>query len=324
MTAPDRSLTLHEDQAPERATFLAEALAGLRATPRTLPCKYFYDEIGSELFEAICQLDVYYPTRTELGIMREHAPEMAAELGERCMLVEYGSGTSEKTRILLDHLSKPAAYVPVDISGEHLLESAQATAADRPDLEVLPVCADFTREVELPVPSTEPARTVVYFPGSTIGNFGPEAATGLLDGMAELCAPDGGCLVGADLVKDRDVLRRAYDDPEGTTAAFNLGVLRRLRDDLGAELDLEGFEHEARWNEEHLRIEMHLRSTRSQTIRLGDETFAFAAGETICTEHSHKYTLDGFAALAADAGLRVETVWTDPKGWFSVQYLVLR
>ncbi|MDJ0787996.1 MAG: L-histidine N(alpha)-methyltransferase [Myxococcota bacterium] len=312
------SLTDHE---PETETFLRDVLRGLRLTPKELPCKYFYDEAGSALFDRICALPEYYPTRTELSIMERHAPEIAETLGEDVLLVEYGSGSSAKTRVLLDHLIKPAGYVPVDISREHLLASTEALKLRHPEIEMLPVCADFTEPFEVPTPSRADRHRVLYFPGSTLGNFTRGRAITLLSQMAEACAPDGSCLIGIDRVKDVDVLVAAYDDAAGVTAAFNKNLLVRINQELGGDLDLDAFRHEARWNVEEARIEMYLVSTRRQTARIGGEEIAFEAGEDICTEHSHKYTPEGFAEMARAAGLEVTRSWTDPADWFSVQML---
>ena len=319
----DEALVLHDFE-PEREEFLAEALAGLRQQPKQLPCKYFYDAEGSRLFERICQLDEYYPTRTELGIMRRFAGEMADALGKGCLLVEYGSGSSAKTRLLLDQLVEPAGYVPVDISREPLMDAAAALAARYPDLEVLPVCADFTRPFALPEPARRPARRAVYFPGSTIGNFTRERAVELLGGIRELVGASGAALVGADLVKERGMLERAYDDAEGVTARFNLNLLRRMNLELGADFDLDAFSHRAVWNEADRRVEMHLVSETAQTVHVGGQAFGLARGETICTEHSHKYTLQDFAALAEAAGFEVVQVWHDARRLFSVQSLRAR
>jgi L-histidine N-alpha-methyltransferase len=309
------------DSDAERERFLEDALSGLRSRPKTLPCKYFYDAEGSKLFEQICALPEYYPTRTELSILRAHAPEMARCIGAGALLVEYGSGSSTKTRLLLDRLAEPAAYVPVDVSREHLHETALTLQLDYPSLEVLPVCADFTAAVRLPRPRRAPRRRAVYFPGSTIGNFEPDGAVALMAGVAKRVGPRGGFLVGVDLRKDPRVLERAYDDAAGVTAAFNRNLLARMNHELGADFDLSRFHHRAVWAPEPGRIEMHLVSEAAQRVRVGGVPIRFARGETICTEHSHKYTLPGFAELARRAGLAVRRVWTDPAGWFSVQYL---
>jgi len=307
---------------PERERFLADALSGLRQPAKTLPCKYFYDAEGSKLFDQICTLPEYYPTRTELRILRAHAAEMAHALGPATLLIEYGSGSSVKTRRLLDRLVRPAAYVPVDISREHLLATALALRLDYPGLEILPVCADFTSPVTLPrVPAK---RRAVYFPGSTIGNFSEAGAIALMAGVAQLVGPGGAFLVGVDLKKDPRVLECAYDDAAGVTAAFNLNLLARMNRELDADFDLRRFSHRARWTEAASRIEMHLVSEVEQLVHLDGVEIPFARGEHICTEHSHKYTLDGFARLARRAGLAVKRVWTDRAQRFSVQYLEVR
>jgi dimethylhistidine N-methyltransferase len=316
-------LTLHDFE-PGREQFLEEALRGLEQPRKELPCKYLYDEGGSRLFERICQLDEYYPTRTEISIMEQHAGDMAHALGPSCLLIEYGSGSSAKTRMLLAHLEQPAAYVPVDISREHLLASAASLARQSPTLEVLPVCADFTLKFEPPAPARTAGRVAVYFPGSTIGNFEKARAQELLRGIRSLCGSGGGLLIGADLIKDRAILERAYDDSEGVTAAFNLNLLARMNRELGSDFDVERFSHRAVWNEDHSRVEMHLVSEIEQKVRVDGRAFSFSAGETICTEHSHKYDLEGFASLADAAGFEVLQVWTDQERLFSVQYLRAR
>ena len=305
---------------PERARFLADALHGLGQPAKTLPCKYFYDAEGSKLFDQICVLPEYYPTRTELGILRAQAAEMAQCLGPEALLIEYGSGSSVKTRLLLDRLVRPCAYVPVDISREHLLETALALRLDYPSLPVLPVCADFSAPFTLPRPPRRPLRRAVYFPGSTIGNFSEAGAIALMAGIARQVGPGGAFLVGADLVKDPRVLERAYDDADGVTAAFNLNLLARMNRELDADFDVAHWRHRAVWNAVERRIEMHLVSVTEQVVHLGAEEIHFARGESICTEHSHKYTLPGFAALARRAGLTVRRVWTDRARRFSVQY----
>ena len=308
------------DLAPARASFLADVLAGLAGPRKTLPCKYLYDEAGSALFERICELDEYYPTRTELGILRRHAGAMAAALGPRCLLVEYGSGSSTKTRLLLERLEDPAGYVPVDISREHLLRAAGALSARHPRLRVLPVCADFTHPFELPpVPGT--LRRAAYFPGSTIGNFAPAEARKFLAQVAEQCGPGGMLLIGVDLRKSRAVLEPAYDDAQGVTAEFNRNLLRRINRELGASFDVASFDHRAFWNSAEGRVEMHLVSRREQTVRVGGRSVRFARGESIHTESSHKYELGEFAALARSAGFEVLRVWTDEARLFSVQLL---
>jgi len=306
---------------PERERFLADALAGLRQPSKTLPCKYFYDAEGSKLFDQICTLPEYYPTRTELGILRAHAAEMARCLGPELLLIEYGSGSSVKTRLLLDRLARPSAYVPVDISREHLFETALALRLDYPQLAVLPVCADFSAPFAPPRALRPALRRAVYFPGSTIGNFSEAGAVALMAGVARLVGPGGAFLVGVDLKKDPRVLERAYDDAAGVTAAFDRNLLARMNRELDADFDLRRFSHRAVWVPAASRIEMHLVSDVEQVVHLDGVEIHFARGESICTEHSHKYTRTGFARLARRAGLAVRRVWTDRAARFSVQYL---
>jgi dimethylhistidine N-methyltransferase len=307
--------------ARETARFRADVWAGLSLPRKTLPCKYFYDARGSALFEAICELPEYYPTRTELSIMERHAGAMAERLGAGCLLVEYGSGSSRKTRLLLDRLCAPAGYVPIDISPTALADSARALAERYPALAIEPVCADYTEPFELPPAAHAAARRGVYFPGSTIGNFTPPQAQRFLARMARVAGAGGLLLVGVDLKKDRETLERAYDDAAGVTAAFNRNLLARIDAELGGTFDLDRFGHRALWNEVAGRIEMHLVSLAEQSVTVAGRHFAFRAGETIHTENSYKYDLAQFAALAAGAGLAVREVWTDPARRFSVQLL---
>ena len=324
MSEPAPALHTVQDNAPDTATFLSDVLHGLRTRPRILPPKYFYDQRGSALFDAICALEEYYPTRTEIAILREHTAEMGAVLGPECLLIEYGMGSGVKTRMLLDHLQQPAAFVPIDISCAHLQRAAAATAAAYPSLPVLPVCADFTQPYALPAPPRPAQRRAVYFPGSTIGNFSPVEAAAFLAQIAQTTGPGGGALIGVDLKKDRERLERAYNDAGGVTAAFNLNLLQRINTELDGEFPLDAFAHRAFYNASAGRIEMHLESLHDQTVHVGGETFSFLTGETICTEYSHKYSLEEFAALADGAGLRVAKVWTDPAALFSVQYLTVQ
>src|SRR5438067_2196062 len=280
--------------------FLADVLAGLSRSQKRLPAKYFYDAAGSRLFDRITELPEYYPTRTELGILRGHAAAMAARCGPRCLLVELGAGSLTKVRLLLDRLNRPAGYVPVDVSGDHLRSAAAALADDYPDLDVRPVVADFTGPFALPgVPA---ARRVVFFPGSTIGNFDPPEADALLRRVAGLVGPGGGLLLGVDLRKPVDVLERAYNDAAGVTAAFNRNLLVRINRELGADFDPAAFRHRAFFNGERSRIEMHLVSAARQRVRVGGAAFDFHVGESIHTENSYKYDVAGFAGRAAASG----------------------
>ena len=312
-------LTL-QDLKPQADDLLGEVLAGLSETPKLLPSKFFYDKRGSQLFDAICALPEYYPTRTEMAIMRDNIHAIRDRLGPRCLLIELGSGSSMKTHALLDAMEAPAGYVPIDISREHLLAAARRIDADYPSLEVLPVCADYLQRFDPPIPAEPARRRVAYFPGSTIGNFRPAAARAFLQRIAELVGPGGGLLIGIDLRKDPAVMLPAYNDAQGVTAAFNLNLLERINRELGADFKLDAFEHRALWNAEAGRIEMHLFARSNQTIRIDGRNFKLDQGESIRTECSYKHTLEGFAQLATN--FRVETVWTDEREWFSVLYLV--
>jgi dimethylhistidine N-methyltransferase len=312
----------HVDLGPDVAEFRGDVLRGLAGDPKTIPCKYFYDEEGSRLFEEITRLEEYYPTRTETGILETRAGEMAKLAGERCLLIEFGSGSSRKTEILLERLEDPAGYVPIDISREHLLESAGRLRENHPELEVLPVVADYTEDLIVPEPRKAARRRLFFFPGSTIGNFDRSEAAGFLRRIARMVRAGGALLIGVDLRKDRRTLERAYDDAAGVTAAFNRNVLVRANRELGADFHPERFRHRAVWNAEAGRVEMHLVSTREQAVHVAGETFRFAAGEPLWTESSYKYAPEDFREIAASAGFRTERVWTDPEGLFSVQYLV--
>jgi L-histidine Nalpha-methyltransferase len=305
--------------APEREAFRRDVLHGLRRPHKELPCKYFYDTRGSRLFDAICRLEEYYPTRCEREVLRRHGEEIADALGPGVVVIEYGSGSSLKTRLLLERLRRPAAYVPVDISREHLMRAAERLRARFPGLPVRPVVADFTRPFRLP--DLPAGRRVVYFSGSTIGNFPPAEAADLLAGIRRLCGPDGGLLIGVDLKKDVAVLERAYNDARGVTAAFNLNLLERINRELGGDFDPARFRHVAFYDPSHGRIEMHLVSRDEQVVRVGGVAFPFRQGESIRTENSYKYSPEDFATLTGRAGLAVRAVWTDEGGLYSVQYL---
>jgi dimethylhistidine N-methyltransferase len=298
-------------------------LAGLSSSPKRIPCKYFYDERGSQLFDEICTLEEYYLTRTEEAIIRRHVREMAEQIGPGVMLVEYGSGSSTKTRAILDELVDPVAYVPVDISREHLRRAAAQLSRAYPTIEVLPVCADFTKPFRLPTPRRKPTHSAVFFPGSTIGNFQPADARAMLRQLAAMCGAGGGLLIGIDLQKDPGVIEAAYNDARGVTAEFNLNVLRRINRELDADFNLAGFRHRAAYDELSGRVEMSLVSTRAQCIVVADRAFEMTAGEPIITEYSHKYTIDGFAAMAAAAGLTLRRTWTDDAAQFAVLHFAL-
>lgn len=325
--SPARSRFL--DLEPALESFAQSVIAGLSRPQKRLDSAFFYDEAGSRLFERITALPDYYPTRTEIGILDRAGAEIAAVLGPGVQLVELGSGSSVKVRLLLDRLADPAGYVGIDISREHLRQACAALAADHPGLDVLALCADYMQEVPVPPPADGlPRRRIGFFPGSTIGNLEPEAATAflarwrrtLLEGGRE----PGGMLVGVDLKKDPALLRAAYNDPTGVTAAFNRNILARINRELDGTFDPHAFTHRAIYCAGRGRIEMHLVSSRDQIAMAAGRRFAFAAGESIHTENSCKYTVPEFQALALRAGYRPERVWTDADRLFSVHWLSLR
>ncbi len=311
------------DQQPEPDQFRMEVLDGLSRKRKTLPCKYFYDERGSKLFDAICELEEYYLTRTELAIMEDHAAAMAERIGPACVLIELGSGSSIKTRILLSHLDHPAMYVPVDISREHLLQSVKALEKLFPSVPIQPVCADFNDTFELPNTDGIKGKFVIYFPGSTIGNLEPAQAVDFLQHLVDLKGHVDGMLIGVDLKKDREFLEPAYNDSQQVTAAFNLNLLVRINRELGADFQVDQFRHFATYNEQRGCMEIFLISEREQTVRVADQTVGFQPGERILTERSYKYSLADFSRLATAVGAQVDAVWTDPEEMFSLQYLTL-
>ncbi len=296
--------------------FAADILAGLTAKPKRLPPKYFYDAIGSALFERITQLPEYYPTRSELALLRANAPAIASLFPPNCALIEFGSGSSKKARIFFGAAATIEAYVPVDISGDFLQQDAAQLRRDFPRLAVAPVIADFTQPFDVPSAVALLPR-VGFFPGSTIGNFEPHEAAKFLRHAGTILGHGAVLVVGVDLVKDAKILCPAYNDAEGVTARFNLNLLARINRELGADFDLGTFEHHACYNRQHNRIEMHLASTKRQKVKVGGKAISFRAGETIHTENSYKYTVGSFAALAQGSGWSPLEVWTD--GQFSVQ-----
>lgn len=311
------------DHEPEREAFLNAVLKGLQREQKELPCKFLYDERGSALFDSICELDDYYPTRTELHIMQKHINDIVRSIGENVVLIEYGSGSSLKTRILLDHFQKLTAYIPIDISKEHLLNAATEVKKLYPDLNIQPVCADYTRPFNLPDNIDLTAKRVVYFPGSTIGNFHPGEAVEFLRSMSKVLHNNGSLLLGIDLKKDPLILHRAYNDRAGVTEAFNMNILVRSNRELGTNFRTDLFNHYAFFNPRLGRIEMHLVSLDDQDIRINGTTVSIAKGESIHTECSYKYTLKEFEKLAKKAGYTVDRVWTDEDELFSVQLLTL-
>jgi len=301
--------------------FAADVLEGLAATPKQLPAKYFYDEAGSRLFERITELPEYYPTRTELRILESSAASIARLTDPGAALIEFGSGSTAKARLLLRHMASVRAYVPVDISAEFVNGEAARLQADFPALEVLPVAADFTGAFELPA-AVKAGPRLGFFPGSTIGNLEPHEVTGFLRRAKRVLGRGAAFVVGVDLVKDPEVLNAAYNDSQGVTAQFNRNLLVRINRELGADFDVSAFEHHAFYHRELRRIEMHLASLRRQKVRILGKCFEFRAGETIHTENSYKYSLESFAALARGSGWTPVSVWTDAGGNFSIHALV--
>jgi len=307
------------DQHPEVSDFREDIIKGLSAPEPCILPKYFYDEAGSRLFENICSTEEYYPTRTEVGIIRDNIDSIVDTLGKDCLLIEPGSGDSYKVRLLLDAL-RPIAYLPIDISRRYLQDEAEKLAAEFTWLNVHAVCADFTGKLELPY-HVEIANKVAFFPGSTIGNFLPEQAVMVLDEIRMMVGSGGGLLIGVDLQKDADILNAAYNDKNGFTAQFNKNLLHRINRELGADFNLEQFRHHAFFNEEKYRIEMHLVSLQEQQVIIGEQGFQFTKGQSILTEYSHKYTIGHFKQLAEEAGFQLVKTWLDENELFSVHYL---
>lgn len=318
---PDGAIFAFHDLAPGEDSFRDAVLGGLSSTPKSLPCKFFYDARGSALFEAICEVPEYYLTRTELGILETYAATIAGRIGPNCRLIELGSGASRKVRLLLSALEAPLAYVPVDISRSFLRDAAASIAADFPELDVIAVCADYTRPFELPKLAGPPGKRVGFFPGSTIGNFEPEAVVAFLTHCGRLLGPGAEMLIGADVKKDKKILDAAYNDAQGLNAAFNLNLLHRIAKELDSDIAIDDFEHVAFYNPDEGRVELYIRSLKDQTAVIAGRRFSFAAGEMIHTENSYKYAIPEFRALAARAGFAALETWTDPQGRFSVHYL---
>jgi len=324
VTSNRAALARANDTDPALADDAREILAGLTAPQKTLSPKYFYDETGSKLFDEICELPEYYVARTERRIMEQYLGEMAALIGPRASVIEFGSGSSKKVRLLLDNLVEPAAYVPVDISADYLSTVTESLAGDYPSIQIRPVFADFTQPFELPEHRVAPARNLIFFPGSTIGNFERQDARSLLEVMRLEAKPGGGLLIGVDLKKDAKIIQAAYNDSAGVTAAFNLNVLQRLNTELGADFELANFRHEAIYDEAEGRIEMRLVSSKPQGVTIAGSSVEFKADEYIITEYSHKYSLAEFAELARLSGFEPEQCWQDEESLFSVQYLTVR
>ena len=306
------------DYHPQQASFVDEVIHGLQQRPRKLEPKFFYDEKGSQLFDAICETEEYYPTKTEMMILKNNIEEIAQYIGEECLLIEPGSGSSQKVRIMLDEVN-PRAYMPLDISRDYLSFAAGDVAEEFPWLEVHAACVDYTSP--FPLPSChEDARKVAFFPGSSIGNFDPEEAVTFLKNLAQLIDINGGLLIGVDLKKDTEILNAAYNDGAGITAAFNRNLLTRISSELGADIDVEKFDHHAFYNEKMGRIEMHLVCNKDHTLSIDGHDFEFKKDESIHTESSYKYTIREFRELARQAGFTPVKVWTDEENLFSEHY----
>jgi dimethylhistidine N-methyltransferase len=303
--------------------FARSICEGLGRTPKEIACKYFYDAEGSALFDAICALPEYYQTRTEVALLRRHAGEIAGLIGADAEIVEFGAGALRKVRILLDALDKPRGYTPIDISGAYLRDVVRWLAADYPKLTLRPLVADFTLPLHIPALPGAVARRAGFFPGSTIGNFPPDAAMALLRRMRDML-DGGGLLVGVDLVKDPALLHAAYNDAAGVTAAFNKNLLARANREMGADFDLDAFAHYAPFNPKAQRIEMYLISQKRQSVRLGNSVVEFAAGEAVHTEDSHKYSIESFREIAVRAGFSPRAVWCDENRLFSIHWLESR
>jgi dimethylhistidine N-methyltransferase len=316
----EQTLTV-DDQTPEHAEALCELVRGLSQPEKWISSIYFYDDHGAVLFDRITELPEYYLTRIETSIMREHGADMARAIGPNALVIEPGSGAGEKIRLLLGALDNPVAYVPIEIAREHLRNSSETLARDFPELEVLPVWADFTRSLDIPKPTKEARRSIVYFPGSTLGNFEPDDAVSLLRNFAAMVGKGGAALIGVDLAKEAALIEPAYNDSEGVTAAFNLNMLAHLNRRFGADFNPENFVHEAFYNPGEGRVEMHLKSLCDQDVHLGGETIHIARNESIHTESSYKYSDERFAALAEQGGFRMVKSWKDPERMFSVRYL---
>jgi dimethylhistidine N-methyltransferase len=315
------AVALDRVEADDRAEFEEAVLAGLSRTPRAISPKFLYDARGSLLFDAICELPEYYLTRTEIGILRQCVSEIATLAGPHCALIEFGSGSSVKSRLLIDALAELAAYVPIDISRHHLDATAAKLRADYPSLQVEPVCADYMALSQLPAGVGAARRRLGFFPGSTIGNLEPADAAAFLRRTRTLLGAGGALVLGADLKKDPRRLHEAYNDAAGVTAEFILNLLHRINRELGADFDTTGFEHEAFYNAGEGRIEIYLKSLRPQVVNVAGRRFAFAAGERIHSEYSYKYNEAEIAALARSAGLTLTRTWTDPARLFAVTYL---
>lgn len=300
-----------------------DIITGLSRPQKMLPSKLFYDEAGSKLFDQICELEEYYPTRTEIKIMEENIEEIASVFDDESVLIEFGSGSSLKTKLLLDHLNGIAGYVPIDISEQHLMQTANMLHAEFPNIDIYPVAADYTQPLDLPPIAKKVSHKIAYFPGSTIGNFAVAEARKFLGVIHNLVGDNGGLLIGADLKKDIKILEAAYNDKQNVTADFNLNLLKRLNRELSANFELDKFEHKAIYDEKFGRIEMHLIAKDDLQFQIAQQTFSMKRGDSILTEYSHKYTIEEFADLVSDH-FNVSKVWTDSRNLFSVQFLTTK
>ena len=307
-----------ETEDDQQQSFYTDVVAGLSADQKTLPCRWLYDQRGSELFEEITELPEYYPTRTEIGIFKSHLPAMAEAVGPHAHVVEFGAGAGTKTRLLLDALNAPKSYVAIDISADFLKSSMAALAKDFEDINVIPIVGDFMDAKGLAATTLPTGNRLAFFPGSTIGNLLDSEIVEFLTGVRAMLGDKGQFLIGFDLVKSEDILVPAYDDAAGVTAEFNLNLLKRINRELDGTFNVDAFAHEARWNEEDGRIEMHLVSQAQQTVGVNGDRFTFQKGETIHTENSRKFRLDGFESLAKQAGWRFKKIWTDDHAYFAV------
>ena len=311
------------DLEPSNGNILTEVLVGLSKSQKTIPAKYLYDEKGSEIFEVICRLPEYYLTRAENEILQKYSSEISELIGEGPVIIEPGSGSGEKVRGLIEKIKGAITYVPIEISKNILLRMTSELHERFPDLRVIPICADFTLGMDFPLSIDAYAgKKVVFFPGSTIGNFDPEDALAFLKSVTKLIGPNGGLLIGVDLKKNKSVYELAYDDPQGVTAAFNLNLLERLNREVNASFDLINFDHHACYNEVLGRVEMHLRSRVSQLVKVNESIFRFREGETIHTENSYKYTVEEFCELCAKANLKLVKNWKDSNNLFCTYYFV--
>jgi len=307
----------------ERENLLEEILEGLSKPQKELPSKLFYDQKGSSLFDEICELEEYYPTRTETSIMTENIEDICSILGKNCLLIELGSGSSKKIRLLLSGLLSPAGYVPIDISEEHLISSVNILAHDYPNLKILPVSADYTQPFSLPKFDFIYSKKVIYYPGSTIGNFEPQYASQFLNSIGNRMGKGTGLLIGVDLKKNKKILEDAYNDKKGTTAKFNLNILERLNRELDTDFNIEKWKHYAFYNSNEGRIEMHLESLSNQDVKVDEEFIAFSEEETILTEYSYKYSIEDFQELVSDS-YKLVKVWTDKENKFGILYFTVK